>query len=42
MIAVDLLQYGDIVTSPAGCENADQQPDSSQSLEASFVPRFMM
>ena len=39
MIAVDLFQYGDIVTSPAGRENADQQPDSSQSFEASFVPR---
>jgi len=37
MIAVDLFQYVDIVTSPAGRENADQQPDSSQSLEASLV-----
>ena len=39
MIAVDLLQYGDIVTAPAGCENADQQPDPSQCLEASLVTR---
>ena len=38
MIAVNLLQYGDIVTSAAGRENADQQPDSSQSLEAPLVP----
>lgn len=38
MIAVDLLQYGNIVTSPAGRENADQLPDPSQSLEASLVP----
>jgi hypothetical protein len=38
MIAVDLLQIGDIVTSPAGCENADQLSDSGQSLEASLVP----
>jgi len=37
MIAVDLLQYGDTVASPARCENADQQPDSSQSLEAPLV-----
>ena len=37
VIAVDLLQYGEIVTSPARCENADQLPDSSQSLEASLV-----
>jgi len=37
MIAIDLLQYCFIVTSPAGCENANQQPDSSQSLEASLV-----
>src|SRR5436190_3289351 len=39
MIPVDLLQNGDVVTSPAGRENADQQPDSSQSFEASLVPR---
>jgi len=39
MVAVDLLQYGDVVTSPPGCKNADQQPDSSQSFEASLVPR---
>jgi hypothetical protein len=38
MVAVDLLQIGDIVTSPAGCENTDQLPDSGQSLEASLVP----
>jgi len=37
MISVDLLQCGGVVTSPAGCENADQQPDSRQSLEASLV-----
>lgn len=39
MIAVDLLQCGDIVASPAGCENTDQQPDPSESLEASLVSR---
>lgn len=39
MIAIDLLQNGDIVTSAAGRENADQQPDSGQRLEASLVTR---
>lgn len=38
MIAVDLLQRGGVVTSPSGRENADQLPDSSQSLQASLVP----
>ena len=38
MIAADLLQCGDIVTSSAGREYADQQPDPGQSLEASLVP----
>jgi len=38
MVAVDLLEYGDIVPSPAGRENANQLPDSGQSLEASLVP----
>ena len=37
MIAVDLLQRGDVVTSAAGCENADQLPDPGQRLEASLV-----
>ena len=39
MIAVDLLECSDIMTSAAGRENADQQSDAPQSLEASFVPR---
>src|SRR6185312_9885785 len=39
MIAVDLLQYGDIVASPAGRENADQLPDSGEGLETALVPR---
>ena len=38
MIAVDLFQYGDVVASPPGRENADQLPDPSESLQASLVP----
>ena len=37
MVAVDLFQRRQVVPAAPGCENADQQPDARQRLQASPV-----